>query len=174
MQLTDRMREETAERNRQLSDRTLEMISDPKETFVVPGAKSNVPYLNFAPLQNSLSRLGMSAREFDRSLNSASAGGRALAPEAQKTLDVILMRSERALTRGEGLPRRAWFKHQIYAPGFYTGYGVKTLPGVREAVEQREWAEATAQIETLARTLDNFTAEVERATAIVKDRATRR
>jgi N-acetylated-alpha-linked acidic dipeptidase len=53
---------------------------------------------------------------------------------------------ERALLLSEGLPRRPWFRHAIYAPGFYTGYGVKTLPGVREAIEQRNWKEADAQI----------------------------
>ena len=171
MQLTDRMREETTERNRQRSDRTLEMISDPKETFVLPAAQAAVPYLNFAPIQNSLARLATSAREFDRAMNSAFASGRALSPEAYKTLDGVLIQSERALTRREGLPRRSWFKHQIYAPGFYTGYGVKTLPGVREAIEQREWAEATAQTDALAQTLNNFAVEIERATAILRSGA---
>ncbi|MBA2501824.1 MAG: hypothetical protein H0V27_02990, partial [Pyrinomonadaceae bacterium] len=66
---------------------------------------------------------------------------------------------------------RSWFKHQIYAPGFYTGYGVKTLPGVREAIEQREWAEATAQTDALAQTLNNFAVEIERATAILRSGA---
>ncbi|MBA2339655.1 MAG: M28 family peptidase, partial [Pyrinomonadaceae bacterium] len=174
MQLTDRMREETAERNRQSNDRTLEIVSDPTQTFVPPRAQSPVPYLNFAPMQNSLTRLQTSAREFDRAMSAQLASGRTLSPETRKALDGVLMRTERALTRNEGLPRRSWFKHQIYAPGFYTGYGVKTLPGVREAIEQRNWAEASAQIETVARALDNFVAEVERATTMLKEGATRR
>ena len=60
------------------------------------------------------------------------------------------MKTERALTRKEGLPRRPWYRHQIYAPGFYTGYGVKTLPGVREALEQRQWKEAEEQVGVVA------------------------
>ena len=64
------------------------------------------------------------------------------------------MRAEQSLTRSEGLPRRPWFRHQIYAPGFYTGYGVKTLPGVREAIEQKNWTEGNQQIEIEAKVID--------------------
>ena len=60
------------------------------------------------------------------------------------------MRSERVLTDDKGLPNRPWFEHVLYAPGFYTGYGVKTIPGVREAIEQKRWAEADEQIKRTA------------------------
>ena len=73
-----------------------------------------------------------------------------------------------AMTSESGLPRRSWFKHEIYAPGFYTGYGVKTLPAIREALEQHDWPEATDQIEVVARTLDNTAAQIDQATAILK------
>jgi N-acetylated-alpha-linked acidic dipeptidase len=76
--------------------------------------------------------------------------------------------TERALTNNSGLPRRPWFKHQIYAPGFYTGYGVKTLPGVREAIEQRDWAEAAQQIEIVSKTIENFASEIDRATKLAQ------
>lgn len=52
-----------------------------------------------------------------------------------------------------GLTRRAWYKHTLYAPGLYTGYGVKTLPGIREAIEQRNWEEAQQQIGVDAKTI---------------------
>lgn len=77
------------------------------------------------------------------------------------------MNTERILTRDAGLPRRAWFKHQIYAPGFYTGYGVKTLPGVREAIEQRNWKEAGEQIEIVSKTIENFAAEIDKAVKLL-------
>jgi N-acetylated-alpha-linked acidic dipeptidase len=73
------------------------------------------------------------------------------------------------LTNPNGLPRRSWFRHQIYAPGFYTGYGVKTLPGVREAIEQRNWTEATEQIRIAAQTIERFAAEIERAARLARD-----
>jgi N-acetylated-alpha-linked acidic dipeptidase len=78
------------------------------------------------------------------------------------------MRVEQSLLTTQGLPRRPWFRHQIYAPGFYTGYGVKTVPGVREAIEQKQWSEAAAQIDIVARTLDAYSTEIEKAAALAK------
>ena len=86
----------------------------------------------------------------------------------QKELGKILYQTERTLTRKKGLPRRPWFKHHIYAPGFYTGYGVKTLPGVREAIEQRNWQEAEEQIPIVANVLTNFAEQINAATELVK------
>ncbi|HEY8848961.1 MAG TPA: transferrin receptor-like dimerization domain-containing protein, partial [Thermoanaerobaculia bacterium] len=85
-------------------------------------------------------------------------------------LDQALMHAEQSLTRTEGLPRRPWFRHQIYAPGFYTGYGVKTVPGVREAIEEKRWTEASQQIEVVSRVIDAYATEVERAAAIARGR----
>ena len=89
-----------------------------------------------------------------------------MSSDQQKALDQILFKTERSLTRSEGLPRRDWFTHQIYAPGYYTGYGVKTLPAIREAIEQRNWKEAQEQIAVVAGTLDRFSAEIDRAAKI--------
>ena len=74
---------------------------------------------------------------------------------------------ERMLTRTEGLPRRPWFRHYVYAPGFYTGYGVKTLPGVREAMEQRQWQDVPRQVEIAAEVLERYAAEIDRARALL-------
>jgi len=76
--------------------------------------------------------------------------------------------SERALTRPEGLPQRPWFKHQLYAPGLYTGYGVKTLPAVREAIEERDWKQTKEQIVLVADTIDGLCREIDRASAAVE------
>lgn len=168
--LTDEMREETREKNRQLSERTLEIISDPTQVYVAPKARAPVPHLNFAPLQNSFARLQESARAYDAAMAEMAAAGFSLSKEAQKSLDEILIQTERAMTREEGLPRRPWFKHQIYAPGFYTGYGVKTLPGVREAIEQRNWKEAGEQVNVIAETIERLASEIDRATSIIKRR----
>ena len=67
------------------------------------------------------------------------------------------------LTSAAGLPRRAWYRHLIYAPGFYTGYGVKTLPGVREAIEQKHWQEADEQIDVVSKTLGAAAEMINRA-----------
>jgi N-acetylated-alpha-linked acidic dipeptidase len=83
--------------------------------------------------------------------------------EALRRVDEVLMGMERTLTREEGLPRRPWYKHLVYAPGFYTGYAVKTLPAVREAIEERHWEDVNEQIEITAAALRRFSDQIERA-----------
>ena len=156
--LTDSMRDETKILNQSIANGMLKAVQDPTETFVVPAQKENVPFLNFAPLQNALAKLQESAKGFQKA-----SAGKQLSASSQKSLDEILLKTERALTRNEGLPRRDWYRHQIYAPGFYTGYGVKTLPGVREAIEQRDWKEAAEQILIVSKTIENFAAEIDKA-----------
>ena len=156
--LTDTMREETKAMNEMIANGTLKSVQDPTQTFIVPKPKDDVPFLNFAPLLNALAKLQESARGYQKA-----SSGKQPSAAMQKSLDQILLMSERALTRSEGLPRRDWFTHQIYAPGFYTGYGVKTLPGVREAIEQRDWKEAAEQILIVSKTIENFAAEIDRA-----------
>jgi N-acetylated-alpha-linked acidic dipeptidase len=116
-------------------------------------------------LENAVARLKRSAAAYDAALKAATASSGSLTPHKALALDTVLLRAERALTRNEGLPRRPWFKHHIYAPGFYTGYGAKTLPGVREAIEQRNWNEAEEQIALLAGVLHRFSNEIDRAAA---------
>ena len=169
--LADDMREETAQKNGFINDKMLEAVADPTQPFVTPKPESPVPYLNFAPLKNSLVQLQESTKRYEAAISALTTSGRDLAPEAQKSLDEILMDTERALTREAGLPRRPWFKHQIYAPGFYTGYDVKTLPGVREAIEQRNWKEASEQVELVAKTIEQFGQTLDRATAVIKSSA---
>jgi N-acetylated-alpha-linked acidic dipeptidase len=80
----------------------------------------------------------------------------------------LLYQSERRLTGEPGLPRRPWFKHQIYAPGFYTGYGVKTIPGVREAIEQKQWDEVEPQAKNAAAAVQALTAQIDAATRLLE------
>ena len=159
--LTDSMREQTIAQNYVLSLGLWVAVQDQRDTYVVPKTKATVPYLNFAPLQNALSKLNASATTFQ-----VHTRDKKLSTDQQKMLDEILYKTERVLTRNEGLPRRDWFRHQIYAPGFYTGYGVKTLPGVREAIEQREWQEAEEQIVIAAKVIDQFATEIDKATKL--------
>jgi len=161
--LTDSMREETKQLNQLISSGMWQSVQDPTLKINAPKPKENVPFLNFSPLQNALAKLQESARNFQ-----LAAVGKEISPLQQKSLDEILMKTERALTGANGLPRRAWFKHQIYAPGFYTGYGVKTLPSVREAIEQRDWKEAAEQIESVSKTIENFSAEIDKAANLLK------
>ena len=158
--LTETMRDETRQMNQLISSGMLKAVQDPTETFNVPAEKPAVPFINFAPLQNSIARLNESVGMYQ-----SAAKSRQLSSPA---LDEALYKTERALTRSHGLPRRDWFRHQIYAPGFYTGYGVKTLPGIREAIEQRDWKEAQEQILVVAEVLNGLAAEVDKAAGLWK------
>jgi len=165
--LSDEMREETEEVNRRLRDRTYQIAADPKQVELPPSPRPPVPYISLAPLQNAKARVDESAKAFDAAWKARTSP---LSADAQKSLDGVLMSAERTLTRSEGLPRRPWFVHHVYAPGFYTGYGVKTLPGVREALEQREWTQAEEQARLVAGLLEGLAAQIDRATAIVSTR----
>jgi N-acetylated-alpha-linked acidic dipeptidase len=167
--LAETARNDIEERNRLIRERAFEIAADPTKTYVPPKPEPPAPYLNFAPLQNAIERLRQSAHDYDRAATSLPSD----APNAgvrEAALDQALMHIEQALTRQEGLPRRPWFRHQIYAPGFYTGYGVKTIPGVREAIEQKRWSEANQQIEIVAKVIENYTAQVDRAAEIARGR----
>ena len=162
VRLTDAMREETKLTNQMITDGSLKSVQDQTKTFIVPKTKDAVPALNFKPLQDALKKLRVSAEDFAKNSKN-----KQISPSMQKSFDEILYKSERFLANSEGLPRRSWFKHQIYAPGFYTGYGVKTLPSVREAIEQRNWKEAGEQILIVAKIIESFAAEIERATKLM-------
>jgi len=158
------MREETDQRNRDLDEGLFAAWFTPHETRVAPPRREEVPYLNFAPLRNSLAGLRDARADYDRARDARS--GQPLPAERARALDAVLRGCERALTRSEGLPGRPWYRHQIYAPGRYTGYGVKTLPAIREGLELRSWREAEEQIEVVAKTLDGFASELRRAAAL--------
>ena len=166
VKLADDLREEAAERNRRLADRTYELVDDPKSTLVPPKALDPVPHLNLAPLRNAAEVLDRSARAYQKALE-ARTRSRSRPPRRSSSTPSCSSWSA-ALTRKEGLPRRPWFRHQIYAPGFYTGYGVKTLAPVREALEQRSWKEAEEQAVILGQVLEGFAKEVDRARAVVE------
>ena len=158
--LADELRERTGDENRNIAERRWELAADPKETFVAPKPKATVPFLNFAPLQNAVAALKRSAAAYTNAEKERKAP---LTAEARTVLDEALYTTERALTRKEGLPLRPWYVHQLYAPGFYTGYGVKTLPGIREAIEERRFDEAQKQIVAAAEAIEACAARIDRA-----------
>lgn len=168
--LTDSMRTQTDLENRLIDQGDYAAYFDPTKTFVVPKQKTPVPFLNFAPLQNAVSRL------LDVSSDYADAyqffvsdpSGRTDVPLDEVNRSLLL--TERALTREEGLAGRPWFRHYLYAPGFYTGYGVKTLPGVREAIEQRQWKEADQQIQVAADVLNTYSDRIAEVTGLLRRR----
>ncbi len=161
-ELAGKERGEIERRNRDLERGVFTAISDPRQKFVPPAVEPVPPYLNFAPLLNATSALTKAAERYQKALEHAEAnGGAALARASLAPLNNALMGSERELTTPDGLPGRPWFKHEIYAPGLYTGYAVKTLPSVREAVEQKKWQEADQQIQIVGKVLEGEAALID-------------
>ena len=169
MDLTGEMRRRTEALNRWIRQGYLKAAADPTRTYVVPAPQEAVPFFNFAPLRNAVAGLRASARNYAKAYGRFASGGGLPEPERLK-LNRILLGLEQKFAHPEGLPGRPWYRHHIYAPGFYTGYGVKTLPGVREAIEQRKWKEAEAQIKRAAGLIRTFSGEVERAARLLESR----
>ncbi|MEQ9437725.1 MAG: transferrin receptor-like dimerization domain-containing protein [Cyclobacteriaceae bacterium] len=163
IKLAEDLRTETEKENNLIEGGTYALAADPEETFIVPEPQASVPYFNFAPLENALDQLKKQASAFEI----ASKNWDKKAKNSTE-LNQILKDMERALTREQGLPGRPWFKHHIYAPGFYTGYGVKTLPGVREAIEQRDFDQVNEQIENLEEVLLLYSEKIEKAVSMMK------
>jgi N-acetylated-alpha-linked acidic dipeptidase len=157
-----RLRGETESHNQALERGAFEAVAPPDEVRVTPARKDPVPHLNFAPLRNGAERLQQAAQSYDRAL---AARGAAAPADSRRAANAILLRAERALTRPQGLTGRPWFRHHVYAPGYYTGYGVKTLPLAREAIEGRRFADAEKGIAVTAEVLAAYAAEIERAAA---------
>jgi N-acetylated-alpha-linked acidic dipeptidase len=160
--LLDNQRESTEVENMMLNEKRYVYAADPTKKYIPPTTKEPVPYLNFSPVQNALSELEKSATKLTDKLAANPTTGNL------GKVNELVYQAEQQLLFEKGLPRRPWYQHTIYAPGFYTGYGVKTLPGVREAIEQREWKEAQEQIEILARTLSNYTAKIDEAIKLLE------
>jgi N-acetylated-alpha-linked acidic dipeptidase len=163
--LTDQRRDEVKERNREIQEGVYQALYDPRKTLVPPKVEPVPPYLNFAPLDQASDDLTEAAKAFDAAF--ATANGNSPAD-----LNADLIRSERLLTNSDGLPNRPWFEHLLYAPGFYTGYGVKTIPGVREAIEQNQWSEADTQIGRVSTALEHEAELLRQATKLLPARAT--
>jgi N-acetylated-alpha-linked acidic dipeptidase len=149
--LRDRRAEQITDRNKSIDDGLFKLTSDPRDPVIAPQRQQPAPQLNFAPLLNALDSLNHAASRYDRAYARAVTDGRF---GSAKTVNTQLLQAERALTSPEGLKNRPWYVHMLYAPGFYTGYGVKTVPGVREAIEQGQWQDADREIVRAAAALD--------------------
>jgi N-acetylated-alpha-linked acidic dipeptidase len=147
--------EDIEERNLEFDDGVFLAISDPQHPKGPPEAETTPPDLNFAPLQNSVKALEASARRYQKAVaKSQPKFGDPAQTSAVDELNQILLKAERSLTDPDGLPRRAWYKHLLYAPGVYSGYGAKTMPGVREGIELAHYGEAEKEIARVAKALD--------------------
>ena len=162
--LLKQRQDEIKERNRQVEDGIFAAVADSRRPTRAPEIEGVPPALNFAPLENATTALSRAAERYKKVLDAAR-------PRLAEQSAVVragnarLIRSEQQLVDAAGLPRRPWYRHLLYAPGYYTGYAVKTVPGVREAIEEKQYAEAEAEVLRVARALDRETALIEAVTS---------
>lgn len=161
-------RKEVDRHNMLVNDGHFKAAANVREAFVVPELKEEVPYINLSPMQNSVDRLKAASDAFDNAYKAMAENGFSLSKNNVNKLDKLMYQVEAKLIRKEGLPRRPWYRHHVYAPGYYTGYGVKTLPGVREAIEEYKWQETQEQMAKLAEVLNAYAEQLDQATALMK------
>jgi len=154
-ELAQKMHDEISERNREIEEGLFKATEDPKQPLVAPGREALPPHLNFAPLDNAVDALEHSAAQYRIALEQGHPKNGLPATALFTGVNRLLMESERKLLTSEGLPNRPWFKHQLYAPGYYTGYAAKTVPAVREAIEQKQWKQADEGIVVVGRVLQD-------------------
>ena len=163
--LSDQLREVNAVDNQLVKAKSYQLATDPKIVFIALTEKESVPVLDFSNLKTSLDSLQKSANqlyELQKKFN--------VIPDKKiDKLNVMLFQAEKQLLIPAGLPRRSWYKHAIYAPGFYTGYGVKTLPGIREAIEEGHWQEAREQIEIATKAVNRLNVALGNAIQIARE-----
>ena len=155
--LADTMRTQIKDRNADLADGVYKAAADPKKTSVPPPVDVVPPYFNFAPLDQASDDLTAAAADYEKAFT-------AHADNVDPKVNALLISTEHALTDPAGLPNRPWFENMVYAPGFFTGYGVKTLPAVREAIEQKQWSAVDPQIARTAAAIERETDKLKAAT----------
>jgi N-acetylated-alpha-linked acidic dipeptidase len=160
--MLEQLRSDAEMENKLINEKVYQLAADPQLKFALPKTKLSVPYLEFSPVENAMAVLKRDTEALKKQLQGAD---KLNALQLDK-LNAMLYQAEQKLLYEKGLPRRPWYKHQIYAPGFYTGYGVKTLPGIREGIEEGNWSEAQERISILATTLTDFDTTIKAALAM--------
>jgi len=151
--LMTNLRESTAINNEIIRKKYWIIAADPSKPYFPDAAKQSVPFIDFSPLENAITGLSKAADHANEVLKNAS-----LDAKQADSLNRRLYRAEQELLLDQGLPLRPWYKHVLYAPGYYTGYSVKTLPGIRESIEQRDFHQAEMEVKRAAFSINRLAA----------------
>ena len=157
-------RDEAEVQAKLLTDKAFQLAADPTRASGVPDALDRVPHIDLAPLDNAVDRLKRSAKAYDDGL---ARSGADLSADNVARLQALMQTIDQTLSPPIGLPGRPWYKNLVYAPGRFTGYGAKTLPGVREAIEDRRWADADAYARLTADALNAYSDRLDQAVAVL-------
>jgi N-acetylated-alpha-linked acidic dipeptidase len=155
--------DEITERNLELKEGVFTATADPRKTFVPPPAKLVPPFMNFAPLKNGVEAIKKSAQRYQSAFAKWQTSGTDLPARSAAALNAELIQIQRSFLTEKGLPERPWFKHQVYAPGAYTGYGAKPIAAVREYMDQEKWMEADTQVPIVGQVLENVAVAIGKA-----------
>jgi len=156
--------EEIAERNLELKEGVFAAVEDPRKKMTPPPKEEEPPFMNFAPMKNAIEALKKSADRYAVAYAKLDDGAMAkMSAEDLARVNASLLKVQRAFLTEKGLPERPWFKHQVYAPGAYTGYGAKPVAAVREYMDQKKWKEADAQIPMVAGVIEKVAAAINEA-----------
>ena len=170
--LAKEKRDAAEELAREIDEGLHQAVADSKQPFVAPKPEPAVPFFDLSPLENASSALTAAAREYEAAFAGASERGAAsFDPARLAEINRLLRTSERALTREEGLPRRPWFVHYLYAPGFYTGYDVKTLPTVRESIEEKQYADVNREAARTGEAVLRMASQIRDAAKLLRETA---
>jgi N-acetylated-alpha-linked acidic dipeptidase len=157
--------DEFTERNLELQEGVFSATADPHKTSVPPPVETVPPYMNFAPMKNSIELLKKSADSYTKALAKFKSGDATISSQSLNTVNADLLAISRLFLNEKGLPERPWFKNQIYAPGAYTGYGAKPVAAVREYMDEKKWQQADAQIPMVAQVIANIAGGINKAAA---------
>jgi N-acetylated-alpha-linked acidic dipeptidase len=157
--------DEFTERNLELQEGVFTATSDPHKTYVPPPAEIVPPFMNFAPMKNSIELLKKSADDYSKALAKFKSSGAVISQQSLDAVNADLIGVSRLFLNEKGLPERPWFKNQIYAPGAYTGYGAKPVAAVREYMDEKKWQQADAQIPMVAHVIENIAGGISKAAA---------
>jgi len=163
--LVEDRRAQDEKRAKLLADGAFALASDPLKPVGPVAEETATPHVELAPLENAVDRLGKAAKAFDDAYAAAGAG---LTPPVRNQLNTLLRDLDQLLLDDRGLPGRPWYRHMIYAPGRFTGYGAKTLPGVREAIEERRFDDANVYAQRTADALNAYSARLDEARALIE------
>jgi N-acetylated-alpha-linked acidic dipeptidase len=166
--LVDNTRKATEKQHKLMAMHAYELDSDPTRPVAPPERDSDVPKIDLAPLDQAAKALKQSAKAYESAYEARAANGLRIPADQLRRINDLMARMEQSLTDKDGLPGREWFRHMIYAPGLLTGYGVKTVPGVREALEARRWDQANKYAAVTAKVLDGYRAQLDKLTAMLK------
>jgi len=158
-ELLKQKQEQVKEQNREVEDGVFAAVNDPQRPKVTPKPEAVPPYINFAPLQNAADALAKSGEHYNKALAAALKGS----PDAAKVaaLNAKLLTAERLLLNDGGLPTRPYYKHMLYAPGLYTGYSPKTVSGIRESIELKDYKLAESEVPRVAKAVNDEAVFVE-------------